>query len=188
MLSKTPGSKKLGRTGMFELNEFWASRGTPKISECNSGKCLFHSLPHREFPEYLVEWKESYICSSAVCYLQTTGLKRAVRYQLPYLFSHWLFVYSQYCTRQTIFYKKMLPISSTHSEQFNFVGVSRKFKSQIMFYLFYEIKLLIILWTFTVAETMTNPTILNPTYRSKDHTTVILLNLYTFKQRESLKP
>ena len=33
------------------------SRGTPKISESNSGKCLFHSLPHQEFPEFLVEWK-----------------------------------------------------------------------------------------------------------------------------------
>ena len=30
------------------------SRGTPKISEWNSGKCLFHSLPN---PEFLVEWK-----------------------------------------------------------------------------------------------------------------------------------
>ena len=70
---------------MVEWNEFWASRGTPKISECNSEKCLFHSLPNREFPEYLVEWKESNKCSSAVCYLQTTGPKRAVRYQLPYL-------------------------------------------------------------------------------------------------------
>ena len=33
------------------------SRGTPKISEWNSGKCLFHSLPYPEFPEFLVEWK-----------------------------------------------------------------------------------------------------------------------------------
>ena len=33
------------------------SRGTPKISEWNSGKCLFHSLPNPEFPEFLVEWK-----------------------------------------------------------------------------------------------------------------------------------
>ena len=33
------------------------SRGTPKISEWNSGKCLFHSLPNPGFPEFLVEWK-----------------------------------------------------------------------------------------------------------------------------------
>ena len=33
------------------------SRGTPKISEWNSGKCLFHSLPNPEFTEFLVEWK-----------------------------------------------------------------------------------------------------------------------------------
>ena len=33
------------------------SRGTPKISERNSGKCLFHSLHNPEFPEFLVEWK-----------------------------------------------------------------------------------------------------------------------------------
>ena len=26
-------------------------------SDTNYGKCLFHSLPHPEFPEYLVEWK-----------------------------------------------------------------------------------------------------------------------------------
>ena len=30
------------------------SRGTPKISGWNLGKCLFHSLPH---PEFLFEWK-----------------------------------------------------------------------------------------------------------------------------------
>ena len=29
----------------------------PWTSDWNSGKCLFHSLPHREFPEFLVEWK-----------------------------------------------------------------------------------------------------------------------------------
>ena len=33
------------------------SQGTPRISEWNSGKCLFHSLPNPEFPEFLVERK-----------------------------------------------------------------------------------------------------------------------------------
>lgn len=28
------------------------SRRTPKISEWNSGKCMFHSLPHPEFPDF----------------------------------------------------------------------------------------------------------------------------------------
>ena len=37
------------------------SRGTPKISEWNSGKCLFHSLPNAEFPEFLVEWKTPFV-------------------------------------------------------------------------------------------------------------------------------
>ena len=37
------------------------SRGTPKISEWNSGKCLFHSLPNPEFPEFLVEWKAPHV-------------------------------------------------------------------------------------------------------------------------------
>ena len=35
------------------------TRGTPKISERNSGKCLFHSLPLPEFPEFLVEYMAS---------------------------------------------------------------------------------------------------------------------------------
>ena len=63
-----PGSEKLGasRNGRMEWNFpvipiFWnfrpTSRGTPKILEWNSGKCLFHSLPNPEFPEFLVEWK-----------------------------------------------------------------------------------------------------------------------------------
>ena len=63
-----PGSEKLGasRNGRMERNfpvipifrNFRpTSRGTPKISEWNSGKCLFHSLPNPEFPEFLVEWK-----------------------------------------------------------------------------------------------------------------------------------
>ena len=63
-----PGSEKLGpsRNGRMERNfpvitifrNFRpTSRGTPKISEWNSGKCLFHSLPNLEFPEFLVEWK-----------------------------------------------------------------------------------------------------------------------------------
>ena len=63
-----PRSEKLGpsRNGRMERNfpvipilrNFRpTSRGTPKISEWNSGKCLFHSLPNREFPEFLVEWK-----------------------------------------------------------------------------------------------------------------------------------
>ena len=33
------------------------SWGTPKISEWKLGKCLFHSLPHPEFSEVLVEWE-----------------------------------------------------------------------------------------------------------------------------------
>ena len=63
-----PGSEKLGpsRNGRMERNfpvipifrNFRpTSRGTPKISERNSGKCLFHSLHNPEFPEFLVEWK-----------------------------------------------------------------------------------------------------------------------------------
>ena len=63
-----PGSEKLGasRNGRMERNfpvipifrNFRpTSRGTPKISEWNSGKCLFHSLPNPEFPEFLVQWK-----------------------------------------------------------------------------------------------------------------------------------
>ena len=63
-----PGSEKLGasRNGRMERNfpvipifrNFRpTSWGTPKISEWNSGKCLFHSLPNPEFPEFLVEWK-----------------------------------------------------------------------------------------------------------------------------------
>jgi len=57
-----PGSEKLGpsRNGRMEQNfqvipifrNFRpTSRGTPKISEWNSGKCLFHSLPNPEFPK-----------------------------------------------------------------------------------------------------------------------------------------
>ena len=34
------------------------SWGTPKISEWNLGKCLFHSLRHPEFSEVLVEWDD----------------------------------------------------------------------------------------------------------------------------------
>ena len=63
-----PGSEKLGssRNGRMERNfpvipifrNFRpTSRGIPKISERNSGKCLFHSLLNPEFPEFLVEWK-----------------------------------------------------------------------------------------------------------------------------------
>ena len=63
-----PGLEKLGpsRNGWMERNFLvipilWnfrpTSRGTPKISEWNSGKCLFHSLPNPEFLEFLVEWK-----------------------------------------------------------------------------------------------------------------------------------
>ena len=63
-----PGSEKLGpsRNGRMERNfpvipilrNFRStSRGTPKISERNSGKCLFHWLHNPEFPEFLVEWK-----------------------------------------------------------------------------------------------------------------------------------
>ena len=63
-----PGSENLGpsRNGRMERNfpvipilrNFRpTSRGTPKISEWNSGKCVFHSLPNPEFPEFLVEWK-----------------------------------------------------------------------------------------------------------------------------------
>ena len=63
-----PGSEKPGpsRNGRMERNfpvipifrNFRpTSRGTPKISEWNSGKFLFHSLPNPEFPEFLVEWK-----------------------------------------------------------------------------------------------------------------------------------
>ena len=63
-----PGSERLGtsRNGRMERNfpvipilrNFRpTSRGTPKISKWNSGKCLFHSLPNPEFPEFLVEWK-----------------------------------------------------------------------------------------------------------------------------------
>ena len=66
------GSEKLGasRNGRMERNfpvipifrNFRpTSRGTPKISEWNSGKCLFHSLPNPEFPEFLVEWKAPYV-------------------------------------------------------------------------------------------------------------------------------
>ena len=65
-----PGSEKLGpsRNGGMERNfpvipifrNFRpTSRGTPKISEWNSGKCLFHSLPNPGFPEFLVAWKAS---------------------------------------------------------------------------------------------------------------------------------
>ena len=63
-----PGSEKLGtsRNGRMERNfpvipilrNFGpTSRGTPKISEWNSRKRLFHSLPNPEFLEFLVEWK-----------------------------------------------------------------------------------------------------------------------------------
>ena len=63
-----PGSEKLGpsRNGRMERNfpviptfrNFRpTSRGTPKISERNSGNCLFHSLHNPEFPEFFVEWK-----------------------------------------------------------------------------------------------------------------------------------
>ena len=63
-----PSSEKLdsSRNGRMERNlpvipifrNFRpTSRGTPKISERNSGKCLFHSLHNPEFPEFLVEWK-----------------------------------------------------------------------------------------------------------------------------------
>ena len=63
-----PGSEKLGpsRNSRMERNfpvipifrNFRpTSRGTPKISERISGKCLFHSLHNPEFPEFLVEWK-----------------------------------------------------------------------------------------------------------------------------------
>ena len=63
-----PGSQKLGpsRNGRMERNfpvipifrNFRpTSRGTPKISELNSGKCLFHSLPSAGIPEFLVKWK-----------------------------------------------------------------------------------------------------------------------------------
>ena len=63
-----PGSEKLGpsRNGRMERNFpvipiFWnfrpTSRGTSKISQWNSGKCLFHSLPNPGFPEFLVEWR-----------------------------------------------------------------------------------------------------------------------------------
>ena len=75
-----PGSENLGtsRNGRMERNfpvipifrNFRpTSRGTPKISEWNSGKCLFHSLPNPEFPEFLVEWKAPMVCRdvSDVC-------------------------------------------------------------------------------------------------------------------------
>ena len=54
-----PGSEKLGPERNFPIfrNFRPTSRGTPKISEWNSGKCLFHSLPNTRFPEFLVEWK-----------------------------------------------------------------------------------------------------------------------------------
>ena len=63
-----PGSEKLGpsRNGRMERNfpvipilrNFRpTSRGTTQISEWNYGKCLFHSLPNPEFPEFLVKWK-----------------------------------------------------------------------------------------------------------------------------------
>ena len=63
-----PGSEKLGpsRNGRMERNfpvipifrNFRpASRGTHKISERNSGNCLFHSLHNPEFPDVLVEWE-----------------------------------------------------------------------------------------------------------------------------------
>ena len=69
---RLPGSEKLGpsRNGRLERNcpvtpifrNFRpTSRGKPKISEWNSGKCLFHSLPNPEFPEFLVEWKASFV-------------------------------------------------------------------------------------------------------------------------------
>ena len=69
-----PGSEKLGasRNGRMERNfpvipifrNFRpTSRGTPKISEWNSGKCLFHLLPNPEFPEFLVEWKAPNVCN-----------------------------------------------------------------------------------------------------------------------------
>ena len=74
------GSEKLGpsRNGRMERNfpvipifrNFRpTSRGTPKISERNSGTCLFHSLHNPEFPEFLVEWKAPHILIfySALC-------------------------------------------------------------------------------------------------------------------------
>ena len=68
-----PGSEKLGssRNGRMERNfpvipifrNFRpTSRGIPKISERNSGKCLFHLLLNPEFPEFLVEWKAPWVC------------------------------------------------------------------------------------------------------------------------------
>ena len=70
-----PGSEKLGpsRNGRMERNfpvipifrNFRPTlRGTPKISERNSGKYLFHSLHNPEFPEFLVEWKVPLVTSS----------------------------------------------------------------------------------------------------------------------------
>ena len=72
-----PGSEKLGpsRNGRMEQNFLvipilrnfrLTSRGTPKISEWNSGKCLFHSLPNPEFPEFLVEWKAPSVSNSEI--------------------------------------------------------------------------------------------------------------------------
>ena len=71
-----PGSEKLGpsRNGRMEWNFpvipiFQnlrpTSRDTPKISERNSGKCLFHSLHNPEFPEFLVKWKAPYLFREA---------------------------------------------------------------------------------------------------------------------------
>ena len=68
LLAFSPGSEKLGpsRNGWMERNfpvipilrNFRpTTRGTPKISEWNSGNCLFHSLPNPEIPEFLAEWK-----------------------------------------------------------------------------------------------------------------------------------
>ena len=66
-----PGSEKLGPSGDGRMERNFpvipifrtsrpTSQGTPKISKRNSGKCLFHSLPSPEFPEFLVEWKVPY--------------------------------------------------------------------------------------------------------------------------------
>ena len=45
--------------------EFSGYSDFSKISEWNFGRCLFHSLPLPEFPEFLVEWKAPCIFS---CY------------------------------------------------------------------------------------------------------------------------
>ena len=73
-----PGPEKLGpsRNGRMERNfsvilifrNFRpTSRGTPKISEWNFGKCLFHSLPNPGFPEFLVEWKAPLVTEGLSC-------------------------------------------------------------------------------------------------------------------------